>query len=91
MHPITECHKCRKLYEETRTVQCEHCLTYWCDDCYKECFFLRKSIYCIVTFRVSRDEYYVEFDKVRNDDFHFACSHDCQEELGKKLKDNVSE
>lgn len=66
-------------------VKCRHCGENWCDTCYKEGFFVRKSLYCIVSFRASNNAYYIDFNKLHNDDFHFACSHFCQVQVAKKL------
>lgn len=85
MDTAVQCKKCAKQCSEYNSIKCQYCKLYMCDPCFKDGFFLRKSVYCVVSFRVSCDDTFVDMNKLRNDEFVYACSHLCQFRLARNL------
>lgn len=88
MDPIRECKTCNNFFNDVNSIRCEYCREYLCNLCFKQGFFLRKSIFCVITFRVSGNENHVDVNRLQNDDFIFACSHFCQFRLARTLMTN---
>lgn len=85
MDDTRECKTCKKHFNDFSSIKCQWCNEYLCNTCFRQGFFLRKSVFFVVAYRVAQGEEQIDMNRLQNDDFVFACSHLCQFRLARDM------